>query len=93
MSTGAISKSGEVLQHRIHRELVNRPFQFQKRSQHFIGAHNETLSSSRCASTIQIVRPWNQRLRRSPSSTGFAEPVSDDFPMFHLLRDQVVRQP
>jgi len=27
-----------------HRELVNRPFQFQKRSQHFIGAHDETLS-------------------------------------------------
>jgi hypothetical protein len=26
------------------RELVNRPFQFQKRSQPFIGTHNETLS-------------------------------------------------
>jgi hypothetical protein len=27
-----------------HRQLVYRPFQFQKRSQYFIGAHNETLS-------------------------------------------------
>jgi hypothetical protein len=28
----------------IHRELVNRPFQFQKRSQLCVGVHNETLT-------------------------------------------------
>jgi hypothetical protein len=28
----------------IHREFVNRPFQFQKRSQYFFGTHDETLS-------------------------------------------------
>jgi hypothetical protein len=33
-----------VLGDQIHRELVYRPFQFNKRSQHFIGVHNETLS-------------------------------------------------
>jgi hypothetical protein len=27
---------------------------------------------------------WNPRLRRSPTPTGFAEIVSDDFPVFHL---------
>jgi hypothetical protein len=27
-----------------HCELVYRPFQFQKRRQYFVGAHNETLS-------------------------------------------------
>jgi len=29
---------------KFQRELVNRPFQFHKRSQYFIGANNETLS-------------------------------------------------
>jgi hypothetical protein len=32
------------LRDQIHRELVNRPFQFHKRSQLFIGTHNKTLS-------------------------------------------------
>jgi len=32
------------LRDQIHRELVYRPLQFHKRSPHFIGAHNETLS-------------------------------------------------
>jgi hypothetical protein len=32
------------LRDQIHREFVNRPFPFNKRSQLFIGAHNETLS-------------------------------------------------
>jgi hypothetical protein len=35
----------------------NRRFEFHKSRQLFIRAHNETLSSTRCASTIQIVRP------------------------------------
>jgi hypothetical protein len=30
--------------HQIYREVVNGPFQFRVRSQHFVGAHNETLS-------------------------------------------------
>jgi hypothetical protein len=34
----------KVLRHGIHRELVNGPLQFQKRSQLFIRVHNETLS-------------------------------------------------
>jgi hypothetical protein len=33
-----------VLLHCIDREFVNRPFQFQKRSQYFFGADDETLS-------------------------------------------------
>jgi len=37
------------------RELVYRPLQFQKRSQLFIGAYDETLY----ASTIQIVRRFD----------------------------------
>jgi hypothetical protein len=43
-STPEISRSGEVLLDQTHRELVYRPFQFQKPSQLFIRSHNETLS-------------------------------------------------
>jgi len=32
------------LQDQAHRELVYRPFEFQKRSKDFIAAHNEALS-------------------------------------------------
>jgi len=32
------------LRNRTHRELVNRSFQFNKRSQDFVGAHDEALS-------------------------------------------------
>jgi hypothetical protein len=32
------------LQNQIHRKLVYRPFQFHKRSPHFIGTNNETFS-------------------------------------------------
>jgi len=34
--------SAPPLQHQTHRELVYRPFQFQKRSQFFIRTHDET---------------------------------------------------
>jgi len=34
----------QLFREQTHRELVNRPFQFQKRGQHFIGTHDETLS-------------------------------------------------
>ena len=37
--------------------FVNRPFQFNKRSQLFIGRTMKRFPSSRCASAIQIVRP------------------------------------
>jgi hypothetical protein len=41
----AISKNGKRHpQNRTHRERVYRPLQFQKRSQLFISAHDETLS-------------------------------------------------
>jgi hypothetical protein len=39
------------LRDQIHREFVNRPFQFNKRSQLFIGTHNETLPAKRQAGT------------------------------------------
>jgi len=55
-----------VLRHCIHRELVNCPLQFQKRSQLFIRVHNETLPSSRCASAIQIVRPLESIAETQP---------------------------
>jgi len=39
------------LRDQIHREFVNRPFQFHKRSQLFVGLHNEPLSvAAMCAS-------------------------------------------
>ena len=37
-------RSGEMLQHRIHCELVNCTFQFHKRGQPFVGADDETVS-------------------------------------------------
>jgi hypothetical protein len=42
----AISASAleQPLRNQIHRELMNRPLQFQKRSQYFFGANDETLS-------------------------------------------------
>ena len=40
--------SARPLQDQTHRELVYRPLQFHERSQHFIGAHNETLPVAMC---------------------------------------------
>jgi hypothetical protein len=54
------------LRDQIHREFVNRPFQFNKRSQSFIGADNERFPSSRCASAIQIVRPSESTAETQP---------------------------
>jgi hypothetical protein len=57
-STRAISKSGEALRDQTHREVVNRPFEFNKRIQLFIGTHDETLAiavrvnNANCASII-----------------------------------------
>jgi hypothetical protein len=66
-----------------HRELVNRPFQFQKRSQHFIGSHDETLSV-----TMRVQNPDRSpfaihRCHVSIAPSGFAEIISDDFPVLH----------
>jgi hypothetical protein len=36
-----------------HLERVYRPFQFQKRTQQFIGTHNETFSGAVCATNIK----------------------------------------
>ena len=45
---------------------------------------NETLSSSRWASTIQIVRhPESIGETEPPTPSGFAEIVNDDFPVLH----------
>ena len=41
---GARSPSAQRLRYQTHRELVYRALQFQERSQHFIGTHDETLS-------------------------------------------------
>jgi len=50
--------------------------QFNKHSQLFIRANNETLSVARCASAIQIVRPLESIAETQPKlPTGFAEIV------------------
>jgi len=62
------------LQYQTHRELVNRALQFHERSQHFIGAHDETLSvicsvqPSRLAreSTVPSGTPALRASSRSP---------------------------
>ena len=42
--------------------------------------------SSRCASAIQIVRPLESIAEtQTPTPTGFAEIVSDDFPILHVM--------
>ena len=56
----AILKSGEVLQHQIQRELVNRPFEFHKHSHLFIGVHKKAASRS-FVFTEQLQHKWNCR--------------------------------
>src|SRR6266516_2786974 len=54
----------------------------------FSSARTTNRFPSRCASTIQIVRPRNRRLRRSPnSSPRFLEIVGDYFPILHGFLD------
>ena len=68
-----------------------RPLQFQKRSQHFIGVHNETLS----VVAMRVCNPdWLpvgiNRCDAAPPPPGFAEIVRDDFPIpFHSLHRAV----
>jgi len=61
----------------------DRPFQFQKRRQYFIGVHNETLS----VAAMRINNPDCSHLRIkgrdvAPTPTSFAEVVSDYFPEY-----------
>jgi hypothetical protein len=61
---------------------TNVPFQFQKRSQLFIRAHNETLS----VAAMRVSNPERSsvginRYDAAPTPTGFAEIVSDYFPV------------
>ncbi len=59
----------------------NRRFKFQKRSQRFIRAHNETLSVVAVCVCNKDRSPIGiNSLGHSPNSTGFAEIVSGDFP-------------
>src|ERR1043166_8562529 len=54
---------------RLSRQTTATPncqFQFQKRGQLFISAHNETLSIVACASTIQIVCPLESIAETQP---------------------------
>ena len=61
---------------------TNRRFQFQKRSQLFIRAHNETAFRRRDVRLqSRSFARWNQSLRHSPTPTRFAEIVGDDFPV------------
>jgi len=57
-----------------HRELVYRPLQFHERSQHFICAHNETLSvAMRVGNVVSITRSA-YRIERVHQSWEFAGP-------------------
>src|SRR6266536_2408360 len=67
----------------------NRRFQFHKRSQLFIRAHNETLSVIAVRIGNEDRSPVEVHSRNTaPTPTGFAEIVGDDFPVLHagLLR-------
>ena len=70
---------------------TNRPLQFQKRSQLFIRTHNETLSIV----AMRVCNPDRSpvginRLDTTPTPAGFAEIVSDDFPLLPTDRDHRV---
>jgi hypothetical protein len=52
----------------IHRELVNRPFQFQERCQDFFGAHDEALSVAMRVNKSRSFAPENPQPTRSPNS-------------------------
>jgi hypothetical protein len=63
---------------------TNRSFQFQKRRQLFIRSHNETLSVIAASIRNPDRSPFAiQKPASTPS--GFAEIVSDDFPVFHWI--------
>ena len=55
-----------------HGELVYRPLQFQKCTQHFIGMHDETLSGAVTSTTKMSRQFMSPRSRTAPTPTGFA---------------------
>jgi hypothetical protein len=63
----------------------NRRFEFHKRSQPFIGTHNEPLSIvAMCVSNPNCSPVGINRCDTAPTPTGFAEVVGNDFPVpFH----------
>jgi hypothetical protein len=62
------------------RELL---FQFHERSQHFIGAHDETLSVTAMRVNNPNRSPLNiESCDPAETPSGFAQIVSDDFPYF-----------
>jgi hypothetical protein len=66
---------------------TNRPFQFQKRNQLFIGAHNEPSSVAAMRVSNPDCPPLTINGRNAaPTPTGFAEIVGDDFPELHVDR-------
>jgi hypothetical protein len=65
---------------------LNRRLKFDKRRQLFIRTHNETLT----VATMRVRNPDCSPVEvhgcnAAPTPTGFAEMVSDDFPVFHAL--------
>jgi hypothetical protein len=62
--TGCHAASGALIFYGL--SGANRRFQFHKRHQRFIRTCDETLSSSRCASTIQSVRPSESMAETQP---------------------------
>lgn len=56
---------------------MNRSFQFNKRSQDFIGAHDETLSVSMRVSDPDRFAIWNPPLDPADAESGFDDLVND----------------
>jgi hypothetical protein len=65
-------------------DYANRRFEFKKRSQLFIRLHNERLSVvALCVNSEDRSPVGINRCDATPTPTGFAEIVSDDFPILH----------
>jgi hypothetical protein len=68
--------------------------QFQKRIQLFIGLHNEPLSvTAMCVNNPDCSPVGINRCDTAPTPSGFAEIVSDDFPVLHALHLQTPHVP
>jgi hypothetical protein len=65
---------------------TNRPFQFQKRRQFFVGVHNEALTVAAMCVSHEDRSPFAiHSCDTAPTPTGFAEIVSDDFPVLQAI--------
>jgi hypothetical protein len=72
---------------------ANRRFQFHKRRQLFIRAHNEPFSVvAMCVHNPERSPFAIYRRDTAPTSTGFAEIVSDDFPLLHAADQLSISQ-